>query len=260
MLKKLFLSERNIMVAIMVNAALLFTMYFPGYRENLWLDLLDQAFIVFFLIEAIVKIYYLKPEGYFSLGWNRFDFTIIMLSLPTLLVNVVNVPDTSMLILLRMFRLVRLVRFIRFIPNLSQVMEGLGRALKASVFVLGALLVIDFILALITCHFYGQVAGDYFGNPLIAAYSIFQLFTVEGWNEVAADVIANLDHPVAKGITRVYFVLIVLTGGIFGLSLANAVFVDEMTIDNNRLLEEKIDELQEQIGELKSLLQENTNS
>ncbi len=258
MLKKLFLTERNIMVAILLNAAVIFTMYFPQFKDNLWLELIDQTFILFFVLEAIVKLYYLKPKGYFSTGWNRFDFTIVLLSLPTLLINLIDIPDTSLLLVLRMFRLVRLVRFFRFIPNMTQVMEGLGRALKASVFVLAMLVVFDFLLALIACHFFSDIAEEYFGNPLISAYSIFQLFTIEGWNEISAETIATIEHPVAAGFTRLFFVFIVLCGGIFGLSLANAVFVDEMTIDNNRALERKIDDLQGQVSELKELLVQET--
>lgn len=256
MFKQLFLSERKIMAVILLNAVLIFTMYFPKFHGSFWLEFLDQCFILFFIVEAAVKMYYLKPSGYFGFWWNRFDFAILLLSLPALLVPYIELPDTSAILLLRMFRLVRLVRFIRFIPNLDQVMEGLSRALKASVFVLVALFVLDFLLALFTCHFYGEVAAEYFGDPLIAAYSIFQLFTVEGWNEISADVITQLENPFAIGITRLYFIIVVLSGGIFGLSLANAVFVDEMTIDNNRVLEEKVDRLQEQIAELKALLEE----
>jgi len=39
------------------------------------------------------------------------------------------------------------------------------------------------------------------------------------------------------------------------MSLANAVFVDEMTMDNTLELEAKIDRLQLEIGELKQLMQ-----
>ena len=38
------------------------------------------------------------------------------------------------------------------------------------------------------------------------------------------------------------------------MSLANAIFVDEMTIDNNEVVEEKLDQLEKQIQELKGLL------
>ena len=89
--KKLFLRERNIMVAILLNALIIFLMYFPEFEDNLALDIIDNVFILFFVIEAIVKIRHLKPKGYFSQGWNRFDFAIVISTLPTLLVHVISV-------------------------------------------------------------------------------------------------------------------------------------------------------------------------
>jgi voltage-gated sodium channel len=61
-------------------------------------------------------------------------------------------------------------------------------------------------------------------------------------------------HPLFAGLTRFYFILVVLSGGIFGMSLANAVFVDEMTSDNNEDLENKIDNLELQLKEIKEML------
>ena len=135
------------------------------------------------------------------------------------------------------------------------ILSGLGRALRASVFVLIVLLFLDLILAILTCHFYQAIAPEYFGNPLISAYTVFQLFTVEGWNEVADVIANNTTGEYAIGFSRLFFVLIVLIGGIFGMSLANAVFVDEMTMDNNKDLEAKIDKLQSEIAHIRELLE-----
>lgn len=256
MLKRFFLSERNMMIAILLNAVIIFLLYFPTYRNDPWLETIDHLFILFFILEAIVKISVWKPSGYFGQAWNRFDFTIVVLSIPSMLVNFIDVPDTSLLIILRLFRLVRLIRFIRFIPNMRQIMAGLGRALKASVFVLAAVFFLNFLLAIFTCHFFAQVAPEYFGDPLISAFTIFQLFTLEGWNDITAAITGDLSNPTMIWLSRFYFGTVVLIGGIFGISLANAVFVDEMTIDNNRELERKIDHLQEEIADLKRLLTE----
>jgi len=250
------MTERNMMIAITLNAIVIFLMYFPQFKNNLTLEVIDQLFIGFFVFEAAVKIRVLGKEGYFEKGWNRFDFAIVVLSLPTLLTHVLTIPDTSLFLILRLFRITRLVRFIRFIPNLGQVLEGLGRALRASVFVLAALFFLNFLLAIVTCHFFAELVPDKFGDPIISAYHIFQLFTIEGWNEIPDEVIPLLDKRWLVWLTRVYFGTIVLIGGIFGMSLANAVFVDEMTIDNNAALEKKIDELQQQIEELKTLIRE----
>jgi voltage-gated sodium channel len=256
MLTRFFLSERNMMVAILINAIIIFLLYFPGYRNDPLLESIDHLFILFFIIEAVVKIRYYKARGYFQDPWNRFDLTIVLLSIPSVLVNFIPIPDTSLVIILRLFRLVRLVRFIRFIPNMGQLMTGLGRALKASVFVLGAVFFLNFLLAIFTCHIFGRVDPEHFGDPLIALYSIFQLFTLEGWNEIPADIVENLPSPIMVWGTRFYFGFVVLIGGIFGMSLANAVFVDEMTMDNNLELEQKIDKLHEEISDLKHILAE----
>ena len=137
---------------------------------------------------------------------------------------------------------------------MAKILHGLGRALKASVFVVLALIFLNILLAMMTCQFYGDIAPEYFGDPLSSSYAIFQLFTVEGWNDIAQSVAERTSSPFLVGITRFYFVLIVLLGGIFGMSLANAVFVDEMTMDNNDELEAKIDRLHSEIQELKALL------
>jgi len=256
MLKRFFLSEQNIMWAILVNAFIIFLLYFPAYKGNDLLVALDYAFILFFVVEAAVKLHVLRPKNYFANRWNQFDFFIVVASIPSLSMSFLPIPDTSLLLLLRLFRLIRLIRFITFIPHLGKIIEGLGRAIRSAVFVLLALFFLNFVLAIFTCHFYGSTAPQYFGNPLTAFYSIFQLFTLEGWNEIPVALSQNIDDPILIGITRFYFALVVLFGGIFGMSLANAVFVDEMTIDNNQLVEDKLDKLQAEIAELKQLLQQ----
>ncbi|RMG88610.1 MAG: ion transporter, partial [Bacteroidetes bacterium] len=225
----------------------------PQWMGNPWLERLDHFFILVFLVEAIVKIQVLKPKAYFSNRWNQFDFAILLLSLPALL----PAGQLPLVLVLRLFRLVRMVRFLRFVPRLKSILEGLNRAFKASVFVFLVLIFLNFLLSLLTCHFFRNAAPEYFGNPLISAYSIFQIFTVEGWNEIPHAVINSSSGPQSDlfiGLTRLYFVFVVLVGGIFGMSLANAIFVDEMTIDNNRDLEIKIDGLETQIRELKHLI------
>ena len=257
MLKNFFLSERRMLVVVALNAALIYAMYFPG-MELRPLVLLDMAFIILFIIEAAVKIWAYTPRGYFSDYWNRFDFTIVAVSLPTLIVPFVDVPNTGFFIILRLFRLVRIARLLRFIPNMQDILSGLGRAMKASIFVLAAMVFLVFVFAIVTCHFYRGIAPEYFGDPLISLYSIFKMFTLEGWYEIPEAIAQKTgkNHTWLIGVTRFYFGMIVLLGGIFGMSLANAVFVDEMTMDNTRPLEAKVDELREEIAELKQMIRE----
>ena len=254
LLQRIFCSERVILAAIFLNAAVLFALSFVSMENERGLLFIDNFFILFFLVEAVVKISTYGWRHYWARAWNRLDFILLLLSLPALFSGADGIPDLSVLLVLRLVRVIRLVRFLHFVPNVGSILRGLGRALRASVFVLLILFVLNFILAIFTCHLYGELAPEFFGNPIISSYTIFQLFTMEGWNEIPAVIAGRIETPWLAGLGRFYFALVVLFGGVFGLSLANAIFVDEMLVDNNDVLEQKIDRLQRQVAELTELL------
>jgi len=91
---------------------------------------------------------------------------------------------------------------------------------------------------------------------------MFKIFTIEGWYEIPDQLIENIPEKTNWMIflIRSYFIISVGTGGLLGLSLANAIFVDEMTMDNNMKLEELIGELTEEIKDLKSQIQSKPDS
>lgn len=255
------------LLAVVGNAIVIFLIYFPEIRQYHMsfyrtLDFVDHVYAIIFCLEAWFRIRHYGVKAYFSDGWNLFDFIIVMLSLPGLLhyLGFPFLPDTTIFQLLRLFRLARLLRFLKFVPNIKMILAGLKRAIRASVFVFAVLFILNFVLSLFACHFYGKLVPEYFGNPAISSYYIFQMFTVEGWNEIPI-VIANAarkgDPATAEGIilgARLFFIVVVLMGGILGMSLANAVFVDEMTMDNNRKLEKKVDNLRQELKEIKAIL------
>ncbi|MDA0196374.1 MAG: hypothetical protein O2887_14970 [Bacteroidetes bacterium] len=74
---------------------------------------------------------------------------------------------------------------------------------------------------------------------------------MEGWNEIPRAIVENTEPGSwAPGFARLFFVFVVLTGGIFGFSIVNAIFVDEMVMDNNDGLEAKVDKLTEKVDKL----------
>jgi voltage-gated sodium channel len=252
-------SERLVMAVIVLNAValVLHEMAAPGSpAADLWFWI-DYACVIFFLLEAVLKI---RRDGwprYWSSAWNKFDFWVVVLSLPALLGPFFDVSQFAFVLILRLGRLFRLFRILRFIPNLDHLVIGVRRALRASVGVFLALLLINLILAVMATLLFRDRDPEHFGNPVSAGYSIFQVFTVEGWNEIAE----NLEHRAEESTTvdsrlliagtRIFFVAAVLIGGILGLSLANAVFVDEMMMDNTEVLERKVDALTEEVRRLR---------
>ena len=232
------ISEITVVSVIVVNAAAIFvSTAMPA--GSLWervIGRVDFACVVFFIAEAGLKIHRDGWRGYWGAGWNRFDFLIVLFSLPVLLEPFIAMKGFEIVLVLRLGRLFRLFRVMQFIPNLNHLAAGIARALKASVGVLAAILIINVIFALGGTLLYGELAPEHFGNPLMSMYSTFKVFTVEGWYEIPDAIAAATDSDIMALTVRIYFVLAVVIGGLLGLSLANAVFIDEMTADNTKPL------------------------
>jgi voltage-gated sodium channel len=252
-------SDRLVMAVIVLNATAL-VLHEMAAPDTGWAHLwfwIDYVCVVFFLVEALVKIRRDGWQRYWANGWNKFDFTVVVVSLPALLGPFFNVSRFAFILILRLGRLFRLFRVLRFIPNLDHLVAGIRRALRASIGVFLALLLINLILAVMATLLFRDLDPEHFGDPISSGYSIFQVFTVEGWNDIAErlEERAAGDNPTSTKLlvagTRIFFVAAVLIGGILGLSLANAVFVDEMMMDNTELLERKVDTLTEEVRRLR---------
>lgn len=277
---KLIIAERSVVAIIILNTLALSVMAFTdpqllhasevhaaargaagwatselghaAYEIARWVD---YACVIYFILETALKIADQKPRRYWQNGWNRFDFIIVFFSCPVLLSPFFETHELSIVLVLRLGRLFRLFRLMRFIPNREHLYHGVRRALGASVGVFLALCLINVILSLGATQLFGKSAPEYFGNPALSSYSLFRVFTVEGWHEIP-ETIAARSHPLIAVLARLYFMGAVLIGGFLGVALANAVFVDEMTMDNNDGLERKVDALTEEIRSLRAELRE----
>jgi voltage-gated sodium channel len=250
--RNLLIHEGIVIAVILLNAAAVFAMGFPldDAHERFWF-FVDYGCVAFFVLEAILKLGAGGPASYFASGWNRFDFVITGLSVPVLLVPLIGEHGFSAVPLLRLGRLFRLFRLLRFIPNRAHIAAGVQRALRASIGVLLAVTLVNFILAVGACLLFRDFAPEYFRDPVTACYSMFQVFTVEGWTDIPEAIAAAADHPAWALVARLYFVGAVSVGGILGLSLANAVFVDQMTVDNTDPLQDRIRALTEEVQALR---------
>jgi len=136
---------------------------------------------------------------------------------------------------------------IKFIPNRDHVYNGVIRATKASGAVFLYLFLMIYIFAIIGHFSFSSVLPEQFGDPLKSMYTTFSIFMIEDWNNVP-------DMAAQKGIEgafwiRTFFIFVLVTGGFLGIALANAVFVDEMVVDNN-------DEIENSLEQIKGLLKE----
>jgi voltage-gated sodium channel len=235
-----------------LNAVLIFVSGFalPLKTKSILVSI-DNIITTLFIVELVVKFKEFGIKGYFKSNWNKFDFLLIALSIPTLISFLfhIQISNISFLLAFRVMRVFKSFRFLKFIPGIDALINEIGRALKASVIVLLGFMIYIFIIGIFSFYLFLTSAPEYFSNPAVSLYSIFKIFTVEGWFEIPEQITKTYSTFVAFSI-YLYFIFVLLTGGIFGLSLVNSIFVDALVSDNNDELEKKIDNLDKKISEL----------
>ena len=244
------ISEPLVLTLIGLNAVAIVLSGFSHIRTQFgeWISWVDYGCLLYFVAEAILKIRRNSFTNYWKRGWNKLDFIIVLGSSPLLLEPIVG-GSVQFFSIVLVGRFLRFLRIMRFVPNSEKIWAGVSRALKASAAVFLTLLVLNIILAMGANALFGDVAPKHFGDPLKSAYTLFKVFTVEGWYEIPEEMAANGEDGGLVNMVRGYFVFAVFTGGILGLSLANAVFVDEMIADNNDRLEKMVTNLREELAD-----------
>ena len=252
MIKKLFLNDKFILGLILINAVILFIGGYLTLENHKQIFLFaDNLLTSLFIVELLIKLREFGIKNYFSSNWNKLDFILIIISVPALISFVLSVDifDVSFLLVFRILRVFKAFRFFKFIPNIGELVSGIQRALKASVFVLLGFIIYIFIIGILSFYLFQNSNSEYFNSPTISLYSTFKIFTVEGWFEIPEAISVNYSDSTTFFI-YLYFIFVVVTGGIIGLSLVNSIFVDSMVSDNNDELEKKIDDLDSKVTQI----------
>ena len=237
------------LVLVLINTGIIFVSGFIPNQGGA-LQIIDSIFTLLFLFEAVVKIHVNGFSKYWSDGWNRFDFIIVLLALPAC-INVFGevFPGTNILLSLRTIRAFKSFRLLKFIPNIDGLLNGIKLAFKASYIVAIGLIVLLLVFSIVTTFLFGNIAPQYFGNPALSVYSIFRLFTIEGWYEMPEAIAINGGTTMAV-FARIYFSILLFLGGIIGMSLVNSIFVDAMAADNNDEVLEKLSQLERKLDNM----------
>ena len=133
-LRSFFTNDKIMLILVVINTI---TIFIGGYgsapRAFLWID---SFFTILFLIEALVKIRTYKWANYWGDNWNKFDFIITLVAIPSLL-NLFTETGlaTNILLSLRSLRIFKSFRLLKFIPNINGLLKGIGLAMKASLIV-----------------------------------------------------------------------------------------------------------------------------
>ncbi|WP_112182457.1 ion transporter [Paraliobacillus zengyii] len=214
------------------------------FRGNDLLQLLDRVIVWIFVIELVLKVAGLGVKGYFSKGWNIFDFLIVAASLLFYATNFVSV--------IRLLRVLRLLRMIPAIPALRKIVDALMKSIPALTGILGLSFLIFSIYAIIGTTLYSEVLpAEFFGSFHESLFTLLQVVTFESWASQVARPIVN-EMPWAW----TYFVSFIIIGALVILNLVVAVILSYLGQEDDSNRDKQLERLYEENQEMKQDIKE----
>jgi voltage-gated sodium channel len=199
---------------------------------------IQEVILWVFVVEIALKILACgaRPWRYFASGWNVFDFTIVAICVLPL--------DVRFTTVFRMARLLRTLRLVTILPRLQLLVGALLRAIPSLGYI-GVLLGLHFYMFAITGTFlFRENDPIRFGTLHESFLTLFQVLTLEGWNDVhgtqylGSDAAYDDAWKELAGSRRVsqaqplvasaYFVSFILLGTMIMLNLFTGVIITSM--------------------------------
>ena len=122
-------NEKLVMLVVLINSAIFIALDIdPSLPERTgqWINWIDYFCVLFFVFELVAKVAMLGIRDYIKDNWNKFDFVIVVASLPILiepfmgtLVTLAWAPLFRLTRLLRLARFLRLSRILRYVQNIE---------------------------------------------------------------------------------------------------------------------------------------------
>ena len=147
-------------------------------RSGTLLVAIDKACLAIFIVEIICKL--LAFRGLFwRSGWNIFDFVVVAVAL---------VPGTGPWAVIRSLRVLRVLRLLTMIPSLRKVVAAFLHAIPGLGGVLLLMIIFLYTSAVLAVNLFGRQFPEWFGTLTGSLFSLFQILTLEGWADMARDI------------------------------------------------------------------------
>jgi voltage-gated sodium channel len=141
---------------------------------------IDKACLVIFCLEIGARLLAYR-WAFWRSGWNIFDFGVVAVAL---------VPGAGPWAVLRSLRVLRVMRLLTVIPSLRKVVAAFLHAIPGLGGVLLLMCVFLYTSAVLAVNLFGERFPQWFGTLGGSLFSLFQILTLEGWADMAREVMA----------------------------------------------------------------------
>jgi voltage-gated sodium channel len=256
-IRKPIINDQILLILILTNTLVIFLHSFDGLKQYFYfLDILDVIFTIIFIWEISIHIVQSsgvnvaeKFKNFHNDKWNKIDFYSVLLAIPS--IGVLFVDDLEIFAgftVLRSLRIFKILRAIEFIPEGKEISSKLLKALKGVFFIIVAFIIYSTIVSLISVTLFKSSGPSFFSNAFDSFFTIFKVFSGDGFSDVVAEIVSHSSLEFGY-FTKLYFVVIVFTGSILGLSLINSVFIDQMS-NFDKEVESEINSLENKLDEV----------
>mmetsp|Transcript_2822 Transcript_2822/g.8385 ORF Transcript_2822/g.8385 Transcript_2822/m.8385 type:complete len:523 (+) Transcript_2822:111-1679(+) len=218
--------------------------------------IIDTLFFLVFLGEAGIRMY-LEREHWVRSPWNWFDVAVVVIALADVIVLASvdgggqDLVGLQIFRIVRLARLVRLVKLVRLMADLRTMVNALWHALQTMSFLIVIMVFGLLIYSILAVNYIGrnEALSDViinghgidklFGSIPRSMYSLFQLMTLEAWDETWRPIIVR-----QPGL--LFFLLSFMVFFTFGMLNMTVALVIEKTMHHTTLAEEQALEAERQ--------------
>lgn len=168
-----------IIAVIVLNAITLGMETSPDLMERYGtvLHVLDRAALAIFTTEIALKLIVYRFRFYRD-PWNVFDFVIVAIAL---------VPASGAFSVLRAMRILRVLRLVSIVPSMRRVVAALLSALPGLTSIMLLLVLVLYVASVMGTKLFAAASPEFFGTLGRTAFTLFQVMTMEGWADIARD-------------------------------------------------------------------------
>jgi len=203
-----------IITLIIINAIMMGVGTFDFVSENEEVnrafDITDLVFLIIFTVELVLHLLH-KRRKVLQDGWVMFDFVVVLLSWISLSVS--GGGGVQVLRAFRVFRVFTILSKLRVMRNLvTAILKVIPRLLN----IVLLMVVVFWIFAVMFTDLFrdlyedGYTSYDYFSRFDKSLLTLFQIMTLDGWAEVAREVM-----DVYPSSWVLFIVFVAITGFIF---------------------------------------------
>lgn len=235
---------QNFILFCIIFNTVLSILYTESYVEKNFGRLIDEAdsiFLTIYLLEIWLKMIYQKAS-FWRDNWNLFDFSLILVSVLSILVRDIgsrSTVDGRVLRFLRVLRAFRTLRILGALRKLQVVVNTFLKSLMELTNIVVMILLLIFMFAIMGLQLFQEYSPEYFGTLTQSAMTLFICITQDGWVSIVDEVFTSVQEAdvdiFISFIMHAFFIIYITIGAwtminlISGITVTNwQLYVDEV--------------------------------